>query len=133
VGQFGSLYDQMQWTARNHNVFAAVNYEVSPKWMLFANVVWNDGRGRMGGLELDPARVSAIPPGFNYVALSELGRFSALNASRTQDIAGVNYKLTPNWTLNATYYFARFRDRSPYLMDATGRSQGVEAGVSYVF
>lgn len=133
MGQLGSLYDQMRWTAKNHNVFASFNAEITPKWTVFGNIVWNDGRGRMGGIELDPARVSAIPPGFNYTALSELGRFSALNASRTQDIAGVNYKLAPNWVLNATYYFARFRDRAQYLVNANGRSQGVEAGISYVF
>lgn len=123
----------MRWTAKNHNLFASFNAEITPKWTVFGNIVWNDGRGRMGGIELDPARVSAIPPGFNYTALSELGRFSALNASRTQDIAGVSYKLAPNWVLNATYYFARFRDRAQYLVNANGRSQGVEAGISYVF
>jgi predicted porin len=133
VGQFGSLYSQMKWSARNHNVFAAVNYEITPKLSVFGNFQWNDGQGSFDGLSLDPKKVSQIPPGFNYLAMSELGRYSALNAARTQDIAGLNYKLTPKWVLNATYYFARYKDRSPYLLDATGRTQGVEAGVSYMF
>ena len=133
MGQFGSLYDQMNWSAQNHNVFAAVNYQVTPKWSLFGNFVWSDGRGSFGGPSLDSSRVPAIPPGFNYAAISEIGKYSALAAGRTQDIAGTNYDLTPNWVLNATYYFARYKDRSPYLLDATGRTQGVEACISYVF
>jgi len=133
VGQFGSLYDQMHWSARNHNVFAAVNYQVTSKWSVFGNFVWNDGRGSLGGLNLDTKQILTIPPGFNYGAVSEIGRFSALNASRTQDTVGTSYSLAANWVLSATYYYERYKDRSPYLLDATGRTQGVEAGISYVF
>lgn len=133
MGQFGSLYDQMNWSAQNHNVSATVNFNITPKWSVFGNFLWSDGRGSMSGIDLDTRQVPAIPPGFNYAAISELGKFSALAAGRTQDMAGMNYDLSPNWVLNATYYFARFKDRSPYLLDATGRTQGVEAGISYVF
>lgn len=133
MGQFGSLYDQMYWSARNQNVFANVNYEVNKKLNLFGNFVWNDGRGSLGGLTLDASKVSAIPPGFNYAAISELGRFSALNAGRVQNVLGMNYQLAPNWSLHATYFYERFKDRSPYLLDATGRMQGAEFGLSYNF
>jgi len=112
VGQFGSLYDQMHWSARNQNVFANTNYQVNPKLNLFANFIWNDGRGSLGGLNLDSTKVSAIPPGFSYAAITELGRFSALNA---------------------TYFYERFKDRSPYLLDATGRTTGAEFGLNYTY
>ena len=133
MGQFGSLYDQMSWSAQNHNVFAAVNYQVTPKWSLFGNFQWSDGRGALGGINLDTTQIAGIPAGFNYAAVSEIGKFSALAAGWTQDMVGTSYDLSPNWVLNATYYFARYKDRSPYLLDATGRTQGVEAGISYVF
>lgn len=133
MGQYGSLYDQMAWSARNHNVFAAVNYQATPKFSLFGNFVWNDGRGTMDGINLDTKQIVGIPPGFDFAAVSELGRFSALNAAHTQDTVGVSYTLAPNWVLNASYYFANYKDRSPYILDATGRTQGVEAGISYVF
>jgi hypothetical protein len=123
----------MNWSAKNHNVSATVNFNITPKWSLFGNFLWADGRGAMDGINLDSSKVPAIPPGFNYAAISELGKFSALAAARTQDVVGMNYDVTSNWVLNATYYFARFKDRSPYLLDATGRTQGIEAGISYVF
>ncbi len=123
----------MYWSARNHNVFAAVNYQASEKVSLFGNFVWSDGRGSLGGIALDTTRLPGVPAGYNYAAMSELGRYSALNAARTQDVLGMSYTFRPNWILNASYYFARFKDRSPYLLDATGRVQGVEAGLSYVF
>jgi predicted porin len=123
----------MYWSARNQNVFANTNYQVNPKLNLFANFIWNDGRGSMGGLHLDANNVSAIPPGFNYAAISELGRFSALNAARLQNVAGASYQLTPKWSLNATYYYERFKDRSPYLLDATGRTTGAEFGLNYTY
>ena len=123
----------MYWSARNHNVFAAVNYQVSEKVSLFGNFVWSGGRGSLGGISLDVKRLPGAPNGYNYATVSELGGYSALNAARTQDVVGVSYTFQPNWILNASYYFARFKDRSPYLLDATGRTQGVEAGISYVF
>ena len=133
MGQFGSLYDQMDWSARNHNVFTAVNFEINSKWSLFENFIWNRGRGQMAGLDLDVSKVPAIPAGFNYAALSELGKFSALNADRTQNITGVNYQISEKWTANAAYFFGQYKDKSPYLLDATGRTQGVEFGVNYIF
>jgi hypothetical protein len=123
----------MYWTSRNQNVFGAVNYEVNPKLTLFGNFVWNDGRGTLGGLQLDTNQVPKLPDGFNYAAVSEIGRFSALNAGRTQNAAGVNYLLRPDWQFSATYFYARYKDRDPYLMNMTGRTQGVEFGLNYMF
>lgn len=133
MGQFGSLYDQMDWSARNHNVFTAVNFEINSKWSLFENFIWNRGRGQMAGIGLDPSKVPAVPAGFNYVAMSELGKFSALNADRTQNITGLNYQISEKWAANAAYFFGQFKDKSPYLLDATGRTQGVEFGINYIF
>lgn len=133
MGQFGSLYDQMDWSARNHNVFTAVNFEINKKWSLYENFIWNRGRGQLGGLGLDPAKVVATPAGYNYVALSELGKYSALNADRTQNITGLNYQISEKWSANAAYFFGQYKDKSPYLLDTTGRTQGVEFGVNYIF
>lgn len=87
----------------------------------------------MAGLELNTTQVAAIPAGFNYAAVSELGKFSALNADRTQNVTGFNFNLKSNWVLNGAYFYGQFKDRSPYLLDATGRMHGIEAGISYVF
>lgn len=133
MGQFGSLHDQMKWSARNQNLFAAVNYEITNKWSLFGNFVWNNGRGSLGGISLDTRQIAGIPAGFNYAAVSEIGRYSALNGAYHQDIAGVNYQLSPNAVAHVAYFNGRYKDRLPYLMDGTGRTQGAEAGVSYTF
>lgn len=133
MGQFGSLWDQMNWSARNHNIFAAVNYEFNAKWSVYGNYVFNRGRGSYYGIELNAATLPAVPAGFNYAAISDMGRFSALNADRTQAVMGTSYKFAPNWVFNGSYFYGRFKDNSPYLLDATGRAQGVEAGISYVF
>lgn len=133
MGQFGSLYDQMNWTTRNHNAYAALNFEISKRWSIYENFVWSRGRGSMSGIELNTAGISQIPDGFNYAAISELGRFSALSADRTQSIAGVNFQISERWGLHAAHFYGRFQDRLPYLLDGTGRTQGVEAGLSYTF
>lgn len=133
MGQFGSLYDQMNWSARNHNLSAAVNYELTRKLSLYASLVWNRGRGSFDGIGLDISKVPAIPAGFNYAAVSEIGRYSALNADRHQDIVGLQYQLSERWSLNGTLFHAKYKDKSPYLLDATGRSSGAEAGLTYSF
>jgi hypothetical protein len=48
VGQFGSLYDMMHYSTRNHTAFATANYEVNARLSFFANLVYNDGRGSLG-------------------------------------------------------------------------------------
>ncbi len=133
MGQFGSLYDMMHYSVRNHAAFAAANYEVNAKVSLFANLVYNDGRGSLGGIDLDTKQISAVPAGFDYAAVSEIGRFSALNVERVQQIYGMNYQLSPNWVISTVAYYGRYKDRQPYLFDANGRTSGVHGGINYVF
>lgn len=133
MGQFGSLYDQMNWSTRNHNVYAAANFEITKKWSVYENFVWSRGRGMMAGIELDTRQIVQIPPGFNYAAVSEIGRYSALNADRTQSTAGLNYRFNDKWSWYGAHFYGRFLDRSPYLIDGTGRTQGVETGLLYTF
>ena len=123
----------MSYSVRNHTAFFAANYHINEKFSLFANLVLNDGRGSMGGIDLDSNNVEGTPPGFNYAAVSELGRFSALSVGRTQQIYGMNYRFQPNWVLSVVGYYGRYDDRHPYLFDANGRSAGAHAGISYVF
>lgn len=133
AGQFGSLYDSMSYSVRNHTAFVAANYQVNEQFSLFANVVFNDGRGSLGGIDLDPSKAAGIPPGFNYPAISEIGRYSALSVGKTQQLYGLNYEFQPNWVLSVVGFHGRYEDRHPYLFDANGRSSGVHGGVSYVF
>ncbi len=123
----------MSYSVRNHTAFFAANIRVSDKVSLFANLVYNDGRGSLGNLDLDPSRVEKTPAGFDYVKVSEIGRFSALSVGRTQQIYGVNYRFQPNWVVSVSGYYGHYDDRHPYLFDTKGRSAGVHGGISYVF
>lgn len=133
MGQFGSLSDMMSYSVRNHTATVAANLRITDKLSLFASIVHNDGRGSLGSVDLDASQVPAIPPGFDYAKISEIGRFSALSIGRTQQVYGLNYNFTPNWVLSASAYYSDYDDRSPYLFDTNGRSAGAEAGISYVF
>jgi hypothetical protein len=123
----------MHYTTRAHTAFAAANYQAHERLGLFANLVMNDGRGSMGGINLDVRQIPAVPAGFDYGAVSEIGRFSALSARRIQQVYGLNYQFHPHWTLSWVAYHGRYRDRQPYLYHAGGRSAGVEGGLNYVF
>lgn len=133
MGQFGSLYDMTRYSTRNHTVFGAANYQVNPQLSLFANVVYNEGRSSLGGLNLDTRQISAVPTGFDYSAVSDLGTYSALNVRRVQAVAGMNYAFSPRWTFSWTAYYGRYQDFQPYLLDTNGRSTGVQGGISYNF
>lgn len=123
----------MSYSVRNHTAFGAANFRVNDKVSLFANLVFNDGRGSLGNLELDPTGVPATPAGLDYQKISEIGRFSALSIGHTQQIYGMNYQFAPNWVASLSGYYADYKDRSPWLFDTNGRTSGVHAGVSYVF
>jgi hypothetical protein len=123
----------MSYSVRNHTAFVAANYDVNEKVQLFANIVFNDGRGSMGNLALDPSGLPGQPPGFDYYKISELGRFSALSIGRTQQIYGANWKFHPNWMLSISGYYGNYDDRAPYLFDRNGKSAGVHGGITYLF
>jgi hypothetical protein len=123
----------MHYSTRNHTAFATANYEVNARLSFFANLVYNDGRGSLGGINLDTTQVPAIPAGFDYAAVSEIGRFSALSGRRTQQIYGMNYQLSPHWVLSWVAYHGRYTDRQPYLFDANGRTSGAQGGINFVF
>jgi len=132
-GQFGSLSDMMSYSAANHTAYVAVNYRASDKASLFANVAYNDGHGALGNLYLNPSGLPGIPPGFDYGKISEIGRFSALGMRWVEQVYGLNYQFHPRWMLSISGYWASFKDRRPYLINATGRTAGVQGGLSYVF
>ncbi len=123
----------MHYSTRNHSAFATANYDVNDKVSLFLNVVYDDGRGSLGGINLDTNQISAIPPGFDYVAVNEISRFSGLNVRRVQQLYGMNYQFSPNWVASLVGYYGSYKDRQPYLFDTNGRSAGVHGGISYVF
>ena len=123
----------MTYSVRNHTAFIAANYNVNEKVQLFANIVYNDGRGSMGNLELDPSGLVDQPPGFDYLKISEIGRFSALSIGRTQQMYGVNWKFQPKWMLSVSGYYANYDDRAPYLFDRNGGSAGAHGGITYMF
>ena len=123
----------MSYSVRNHTAFVAANFELRAGTSLFTNLVFNDGRGSMGNINLDPTILVGSPAGFDYIAVSEIGRYSALSIGRTQQMYGVNQKIAPNWTLSVVGYFANYKDRQPYLFDANGRTAGVHAGINYAF
>ncbi len=123
----------MHYSTRNHTAFTAVNYDVNERLTLFANLVLNDGRGSLEGINLDTRQIEAIPAGYDYGAVSELGRFSALNARRIQQIYGMNYQISPRWVLSWVAYHGRYKDRRAYLYDANGRTSGIEGGLTFVF
>ena len=123
----------MSYSVRNHTAFLAANFEPRPGTQFFANVVFNDGRGSMGNINLNPATLVGSPAGFDYIAVSEIGRFSALSIGRTQQMCGLNQQLTPNWVLSVAGYYANYKDRQPYLFNANGRTAGVHGGINYVF
>ena len=133
MGQFGSLYDMMDYSVRSHTAMATLNYELSRKLGLFANLVYSDGRGSLGGISLDTTQVVQIPAGFNYAAVSEIGRYSALNVRRAQQVVGLNYQFAPNWMMTVSGFYDSYKDRQPYIIDANGRVSGAQAGVSYIF
>ena len=123
----------MSYSVRNHTAFVAANFQVSDKLALFANLVHNDGRGSLGNLSLDSTEVAAIPSGFDYAKISEIGRFSALSIGRTEQTYGMNYSFTPNWVLSASAYYSDSTDRHPWLFDTNGRTAGAQGGISYIF
>jgi len=133
AGQFGSLSDMMTYSVRNHTAFIAANYQVSERFSLFANLVFNDGRGSLGNLELDPTQAEGAPPGFNYRDISEIGRYSALSIGRTQQMYGFNWEFAPNWVASVVGYYANYVDRHPWLFETDGRTAGVHGGISYIF
>lgn len=134
MGQFGSLADMMSYSVRNHTAFIAANYEPRTGTSLFTNIVFNDGRGSMGNINLNPALLTAgSPAGFDYIAVSEIGRYSALSIGRTQQMYGINQQVAPGWTLSVVGYYANYKDRHPYLFDTNGRTAGVHAGINYAF
>lgn len=123
----------MNYSVRSHSAFAAVDYEATSKLNLFANLVYNDGRGSLGGINLDTTQITTAPAGFNYAAVSEIGRYSALNVRRVQQVYGLNYQFAPNWMLTAAGRYDSYKDRQPYIVDANGRTSGAHVGVSYIF
>ncbi len=123
----------MSYSVRNHTALFSANYQVNDNFSLFASIVYNDGRGSMGNIGLDPNQVIGTPPGFDYRKISEIGRFSALSVGRTQQTYGLNYRFAGNWVLSASGYYANYNDRHPYLFDANGTTAGVDAGLSYIF
>ncbi|MCW5966766.1 MAG: hypothetical protein KIT83_22190 [Bryobacterales bacterium] len=123
----------ISYSVRNHSAFFTANYQINPKTSLFANVVYNDGRGSMGNINFNPALLVGQPVGFDYIAAQEIGRYSALSIGRTQQMYGVNQQVAPNWVLSLVGYYSNYRDRQPYLFDANGRTVGVHGGLSYTF
>jgi hypothetical protein len=123
----------MSYSVRNHTGFFGANYELNDKFSLFANVVFNDGRGSLGNLLLDQTKVPAIPPGFDYVKISEIGRFSALSIGRTEQQYGFTWKFKPNWVASLAGFHEDYDDRQPYLFDTNGSSAGFHGGISYIF
>lgn len=123
----------MDYTVRSHVAMASVNYEVSSKVGLFANFVYNDGRGSLGGISLDASKLTATPAGYNYAAISEIGRYSALNVRQVQQVYGLNYEFAPKWMLTVAGHYNSYKDRQPYIVDANGRLAGAQGGVSYIF
>ena len=83
--------------------------------------------------EVKAGALDAVPAGYNYAAISELGRYSALNVRRVQQVYGMNYQFAPNWMMTVTGLYDSYKDRQPYIIDANGRTTGVHAGVSYIF
>ena len=123
----------ISYSVRNHATFVSANYKVNDRTSLFANVSFNDGTGTMGNLSLNPTTLVGSPAGFDYIAVSEIGRFSALSIRRTQQIYGINQQIAPGWVLSVAGYYADYKDRQPYLFDANGRTAGVHGGISYIF
>jgi len=123
----------MSYSVRNHAGFVAANYQVNERLGLFANLVVNDGRGSLGGINLDTSTVLGVPPGFDYTAISEIGRYSSLSVGRVQQLYGLNYEFRPKRVLSVTGFHDRYTDRDPYLFDAAGSSAGAHAGISYIF
>ncbi len=133
AGQFGSLADPIHYSTRNHTALATVNYTPSERLSFFGNFVYNDGRGSLGGLALDAAGLAAIPAGFDYAAVSDLTRFSALNVRRIQQAYGFYYQVSDRWVFTWMVFHGQYKDRQPYLVNTTGRNAGIHAGINLIF
>jgi hypothetical protein len=102
----------------------ALNLRFTERITAHSQTTYTEASGSLSGLSLDPTQVSAIPPGFDYVALSELGDYSRLRIRWWGLEAGMRQMLGGQVMLEYALTYQNYKDIQPYLVDKTGKNLG---------
>jgi hypothetical protein len=133
AGQFGSLYDSMRNTNNDHTLWLVTQAKIHERLTAYAAATMVESSAAFSGLELDAAKVSAIPPGFDYRAVSDLGNYSRLGVRWWNVQAGVRHLIGSRFLLDLGATYDDYRDRQPYIVDTTGKSWGIKLGANWIF
>jgi hypothetical protein len=133
LGQFGSLYNSIRNTNNDHTAWAAVNVLASETITGYGQIVLTKSAASFRGPALDSTKVSAIPPGFDYAAISDLGRYSSLDMRWWNLEAGVHHTLRKQFLIDYALTYQDYKDNQPYLVNTTGKSLGFLLRANWIF
>ncbi|NWG14005.1 MAG: hypothetical protein HXY20_10775 [Acidobacteria bacterium] len=133
MGQFGSLSDSITNKNNDHTGWAVVNLRMSDNLATYAQASVTEASASFSGLRLDPAQVSATPPGFDYVAVSDLGKYSRLRVRWWYTEFGLRQSIRGRFLFDYALTYQDYRDSQPYLVDATGKNWGFLLRMNYLF
>ncbi len=133
VGQFGSLYDSMRHTNDDHSLWLVAQAKVHERLAAYASTSLVESAAAFSGIDLDPAAVPGVPPGFDYRAVSDLGRYSRLGVRWWNVQAGVRHSVGTRLLIDLGMTYDDYKDRQPYLVDTTGKRLGFKLGASWIF
>lgn len=128
------MRDSAFWKSSNHNGFVNLQVLATPRLELFATAFVNQGEGTIGGLMFDPSILPQQPAGLDFVLQSTtMPGFSDLKVRQAAQAVGANYRVSENLMFNAVVQYDDYKDKQPYLFDATGRRVSFMAGVNWIF
>ncbi len=116
-----------------HSAWTSIQMRLTDQISTYGQVVMTEASSGFTGLNLDPAKVSAIPAGFDYRAVSDLGNYSRLRMRWWNTEVGVRQMLGKSFQFDSALTYDRYRDSQPYLEDYSGKHWGAQFRVHYFF